>query len=92
MKTSDNANILSTDEVLLRLDRIRDLMKINNTDALLISDNANLFYLTGRVFTGYVYITTETIHYFIRRPIGMTGNNVVYSRKIEDLSTAITDA
>ena len=52
----------------------------------LITDAANLFYLTGRVFAGYMMIAPgEEPTYFIKRPLEMTGAGVEYIRKPEDI-------
>lgn len=61
--------LLADDEYALRLGRIRDVMKESSIEALLISDYANLFYLTGRVYTGYAFIPVEGMPlFFVRRP------------------------
>ena len=44
------------DEVNLRIAKIRSAMIQQNLDAILISDNANIYYVTGRVINGYVYL------------------------------------
>lgn len=87
MKTTDKIMLLSDKEVSLRLDKVRTEMRKNAIDGMLISDNANIFYLTGRVFTGYIYITSGTtpMSFYVRRPVGLTGDRVSYIRKIEDI-------
>ena len=44
--------LLSPAEQQLRLSRLTSLMKQAKADAMLITDNANLYYMTGRVFAG----------------------------------------
>ena len=58
----------------------------NGEDAILVSDNANLFYTSGRVFNGYTYITAlgEEL-FFVKRPVGLNGDNVIYIRKPEQI-------
>ena len=52
----------------------------------LICDNANLFYLTGRVFCGYLYLQPgEAPSYYVKRPSELKGENVRYIRKPEDI-------
>lgn len=58
---NDNIILLSHDEQQLRLNRVRQLMKQAAIDALLIADFANLYYLTGRVYSGYAYIAAEMV-------------------------------
>jgi len=48
--------LLPEDEYSLRMSRLRDALCGSDADALLVSDNANIYYLTGRVFAGYIYI------------------------------------
>lgn len=47
------------EEVGLRIDRLRRLMRESHVDALLASTTANIFYLSGRVYRGYVYVPLE---------------------------------
>lgn len=78
--------LLSEDELQLRLTMLRDLMSSADIDALLISSTANIYYLTGRVFCGYIFIPLAGMPvYAVRRPSVLTGPNVEYIRKIEDL-------
>lgn len=64
----------------------RRISKIKLEHPALIADNANLFYLTGRVFAGYLYLApgAEPV-YFVKRPVEMDGANVVYIRKPEEI-------
>ena len=76
----------SHDDYALRLSRIRQQMEAAEVDALLLADNANIYYLTGRVFAGYIYLPSRGMpRYFIRRPLEMEGDGVVYIRKPEDI-------
>lgn len=71
-------------EIELRLDRIRAIMAADKMDAMLISSNANIYYASGRVLNGYIYVPVEGMTwYFVRRPIGIEGDNVVYAHKPE---------
>lgn len=81
--------LLTHDELALRLTRLRRLMADASVDAMLITDHANQYYLTGRVFEGYVWVDTQTIRYFIRRPIELDGDGVTYIRKPEDIAAHI---
>ncbi len=74
-------------EINIRVSKIAQLLCKENIDAILISDNANLFYTSGRVFSGYTYITSEgKIYYFVKKPIGLKGDNVIYIRKPEQIA------
>lgn len=82
--------LLQPEEQALRLAKVRGIMNEKKIDALLISDNANKYYLTGRVFSGYIYLPLkgEPI-YFVKRPVTMKGNGVVSIRKPEQIAESI---
>lgn len=77
-------------EYCQRLSSIRSHMLESSTEAIILADNANLYYITGRVFAGYAYIPVkgEPI-YFVRRPVELTGDGVVYIRKPEEITASI---
>lgn len=78
--------LLSHDESQRRLSRVRLQMEKSGIDAVLICDNADVYYLTGRVFAGYVWIPLkgEPI-YFVKRPVEMEGDGVVEIHKPEQI-------
>lgn len=82
--------LLQPEEQALRLEKVRGIMNDKKIDALLISDNANKYYLTGRVFSGYIYLPLkgEPI-YFVKRPVIMKGDGVVSIRKPEQIAESI---
>lgn len=82
--------LLQPEEQALRLGKVRGIMNDKKIDALLISDNANKYYLTGRVFSGYIYLPLkgEPI-YFVKRPVTMKGDGVVSIRKPEQIAESI---
>lgn len=83
--------LLADNEYALRIGRIRDVMKESSLEALLISDYANLFYLTGRVYTGYAYIPVEGMPlFFVRRPLELEGDGVIYIRKPEEMGESLS--
>jgi Xaa-Pro aminopeptidase len=62
-------------------------MQLNNADACLISINVNLFYLTDSILSGYFYLPAEGEPFiFVRRPAGITGKQVFYIRKPEQIT------
>lgn len=66
------------------IDRIKSLMKQQGLDACLVADNANMFYISGRVFRGYIYIDTlNDPIYFVIKPSGLEGGRWHYIRKPE---------
>ena len=73
-------------EIELRKTKLQNAMKNAEADAMLISSNTNLFYTSGRIFCGYTYIPVEgEILFFVRRPVDLKGDNVIYIRKPEDI-------
>ena len=76
-----------SNEMALRNRRIADRLKSQGIDAILVSENANLYYTSGRVFCGFTYITADgSVTYFVRRPVGLSGDNVRYIRKPEQIA------
>lgn len=72
------------EEINSRVERIAAALASHGIDAMLIADNVNLFYVCGRVYAGYAYITAEAgVRYFVRRPVGFEG--VDYIRKPEQI-------
>ena len=79
-------------EIDLRISRISTDMAKQGIDAMLVSSNANLYYTSGRVFSGYTYITAAgEVTYFVKRPIGLQGENVKYIRKPEQITELIAE-
>lgn len=54
MKRSNILQLLSADELALKLSRLKKLMEQDGIDAMLLTINANLYYMTGRVYGGYI--------------------------------------
>jgi len=73
-------------EISQRIERIAATLAEKNIDAILVSTNANLYYTSSRVIAGYCYITVKgEVQYFVRRPLGLEGENVAYIRKPEQI-------
>ena len=80
-------------EVAGRIGRIASELAARGIDAILLSNFANLYYTSGRVYCGYAYITaTGCVTYFVKRPNGLEGDNVVYIRKPEQIADFIAGA
>lgn len=79
------------EEFRLRSDKLRSQLRKAGVEAMLISDNADLYYLTGRVFAGFIYLPADGEPlFFVRRPIGLDGPRVCYIRKPEQMPDFIT--
>lgn len=83
----DNITAISQEEQKLRIANLHEQMNAAGIESALITSNANLYYLTGRVFSGWMYITADDDQpwYFIKRPVHLTGDRVVMVRKPEDI-------
>ncbi len=78
--------LLNPDEFQLRIEKVRKQMELSGVDALLASENATLYYLSGRVFAGYIYIPLEGVtRFFVRRPVGLEGTDISYIHKPEQI-------
>lgn len=85
--------ILSSDEFQLRISRLRCLMAKAGVDGIVVSDNANIYYLTGRVYAGYIFVPADgDVKFFVRRPVGLIGDGVEYIRKPEDMAGLLNSA
>ncbi len=75
-----------SNEHSLRQEKIRTLMNQSNIDAALITCNVNLLYICGQIISGYCYlpVTGEPL-YFVKRPNGLKGEQIVYIRKPEQI-------
>lgn len=78
-------------ELQLRWGKIQAALRMDGADGLLVSSNVNLYYVSGRIFSGYCYIpATGTPFFFVRRPLGLTGKRVFYIRKPEQMIEILT--
>ncbi|MFZ4455499.1 MAG: M24 family metallopeptidase [Bacteroidales bacterium] len=58
----------------------------SGADGCLIGGNVNLFYVADRIFSGYCYFPREGEPlFFVKRPINLKGETVIYIRKPEDI-------
>lgn len=86
---TDKVNILPKADFADKLTRVRHLMTVAQADTLLLGDNANLYYLTGRIFLGYMMITHTDVYYFLRRPSHLTGEGVHLIHKPENIPSIV---
>ena len=86
----DIISVTDKEEMARRTARIAEALSANGIDAMLLSSFANLYYATGRVYCGYAYITASgEAYYFVKRPVGLDGSNVVYIRKPEQMAETL---
>lgn len=68
-------------------DRAQQAMRKINADGCLLSVDVNLYYMTGRIFSGYFYLPAEgDPWFFVKRPNGLDGKHVEYIRKPEQMT------
>ena len=46
-------------DLKIRWQRVQQLVTENGGDALLVTTNVNIYYLTGQIFAGFVYLPAE---------------------------------
>ena len=74
-------------ELSHRWKAIQKEMTRKGADGCLLADNVNLFYVADRVYSGYFYLPKEgNPLFFVKRPIGLDGENVFYIRKPEQIA------
>lgn len=84
--------LLAPSEARKRIDALQALMRREGMDAVLVSDNANLLALCGRVYAGYAWIPAEGEPvWFVRRPVELGGDNVVYIHKPENIPAYLSE-
>lgn len=80
-----NTNIPSS-EIDFRISKIQSHLVDSRIDAIILNNNANLFYTAGYIFNGYVFIPqTGNAIYFVRRPVGLSADNIIYINKPEQI-------
>jgi len=78
--------LLPEQEAWKRLSNVAAGMNAIGVKELLIKDNANKYYLTGRVFAGWLSVTLSGgLHAYVRRPVHLAGKNVTFVRKPEEI-------
>ncbi|MDD4921413.1 MAG: Xaa-Pro peptidase family protein [Bacteroidales bacterium] len=74
-------------EYILRQSKIREQLILDKVDACLLSTSVNILYANGSIFSGYFYIPVEgQALLFVKRPVGLKGENIHYIRKPEQIS------
>lgn len=89
-------NLLGEKEQTLRLSRIYEGMRAAGIGAAIVHSNANLYYLTGRVFRGYLFLSPSLAApiYFVRQPSTLrsrSGETVHRIRKPEEIAAQLRE-
>lgn len=73
-------------DLKIRWNRMQQAMQQINADGCLLSVDVNLYYTTGQIYSGYFYLPVEGAPwFFVKRPNGLSGNQVEYIRKPEQM-------
>jgi Xaa-Pro aminopeptidase len=76
----------SKEDLQIRWTKVQKGLTESDADACLIVTNVNIYYLTGRVFAGFVYFSVdEEPVCFVQRPVDLQGENMIPVRKPEDI-------
>lgn len=74
-------------DLKLKWDRLQQAMRQINADGCLLAVDVNLYYTTGRIYSGYFYLPAEGAPwFFVKRPNGLDGDQVEYIRKPEQMA------
>ena len=75
------------EELDIRKNKIIVALKNVGADACLLTTSVNIYYATGRIIIGYVYIDIDgNVLSLVRRPNNVVGENVFFIRKVEQLA------
>lgn len=81
-----------TADIELRIERLQKLMGEAGMPAMLVSSNPNIFYLTGLIFRGYVYVpATGMPMWLVIRP-DYEGAGIIALRKPEQIPDLLLSA
>lgn len=74
-------------EIKDRIIRVKEFLAHKKCESMLIESNANLYYLSGRFFRGFVYISlsNEPIWFVIKPQVFEKSENIFFIRKPEDI-------
>ncbi|MDR1403592.1 MAG: Xaa-Pro peptidase family protein [Tannerellaceae bacterium] len=80
------------DDLRLKWNRVQQAMKATGADGCLLSIDVNLYYMAGRIFSGYFYLPADgDPFFFVKRPNGLSDEQVVYIRKPEQITDAFAE-
>ncbi|MCC8145145.1 MAG: Xaa-Pro peptidase family protein [Bacteroidales bacterium] len=79
------------EDLKLRWEKVQTFMKEAGADACIASTNVNIYYLTGKIFAGYVYLPSEGEPIeFVQRPNSLEGERIIPIRKPEDIPALLS--
>ncbi|MDR1527051.1 MAG: Xaa-Pro peptidase family protein [Dysgonamonadaceae bacterium] len=76
----------SPEDLQIRYTRIQSLLQEQQVEACFVHSSVHIYYLTGYVFDGFVYIAREGEPlFFVRKPGALENGNAIPIRKPEDI-------
>lgn len=73
-------------DLKLKWNRLQSAMQQSGIDGCLLTVDVNLFYMTGRIYSGYFYMPCEgEPWFFVKRPNGLSTDRMEYIRKPEQM-------
>lgn len=76
-----------SNDLKLKWSRMQQAMREINADGCLLTVDVNLYYATGRIYSGYFYLPVEgDPWFFVKRPNGLSGDHIQYIRKPEQIA------
>lgn len=91
MKTPSRPSALVSD-ISLRVSRLQQHMAEAGMPAMLVSSNVNIFYLTGFIFRGYVYVPAVGIPIWLVQRPQWEGERIIPLRKPEQIPDLLLSA
>jgi len=75
-----------SNDLSFRRKRVQQAIREAGMDSLMLTSDVNIFYLTGRVFSGYYYLPADDEPvWFVKRPVDLSGDRIFYIRKPEQI-------
>lgn len=82
--------LLTGEEYKLRLTKVIEQMAAVGVTDILLCDNVNIYYLTGRIYCGFLYVKDNgEVRHFVRRPSALTGAGVTYITRPDEMTRYI---
>jgi len=73
-------------DLILRRKRVQEALCEAGMDGILLSAGVHLYYMTGRVFSGYYFLPSgDEPVFFVKRPVDLTGDRIFHIRKPEQM-------
>ncbi|MCL1936797.1 MAG: Xaa-Pro peptidase family protein [Candidatus Azobacteroides sp.] len=80
------------EDLQIRWKKVQKALKESGADACLVANNVNIYYLTGKIFAGFVYFPVEGDPiYFVQRPVDKEESYTIRIRKPEDIPDCLKE-